>query len=325
MVHIIGKQKASQTPSGGTALGGTALGGTAKGTGKSGPSWQIEGSDQAFAADVLEASFDQPVVVQFHATWCEPCKQLAPRLEKQLAAFKGGIRLVRIDIDQNPMVATQMRVQSVPMVVVFFEGRPVDGFMGNVTDAQLSGLIKKIAQFANIPEATEDEAQAAALDRAEEAFITGDIGAAYADFSDLWRKGYEPVRTLSGLVRVLLCQSRPEDARQAYDGAADALRKDPAIQRLGAMIDAFVDLQGDVASANDQGSALGACRSRMVAGEFPAAVECLLGVLADARKDGDTDLFDKGRHLLVMIFDVLDTSHPATKQGRRRLSSLLFS
>src|ERR1700742_2107944 len=114
-----------------------------------------DGSDATFMADVIEASREQPVIVDFWATWCGPCKQLGPALEKAVEAAKGAVKLVKIDVDKNPAVAGQLRVQSIPTVYAFVDGRPVDGFQGALPDSQVQAFIDKLIGPAE-PEAIDD-------------------------------------------------------------------------------------------------------------------------------------------------------------------------
>src|SRR3954471_18252543 len=107
-----------------------------------------DATDASFAADVLDASRDQPVIVDFWATWCGPCRQLGPALEKAVAASKGKVKLVKVDIDKNPAYAGQLRVQSIPAVFAFVDGQPVDGFMGALPDSQVKAFVDKLAKLA---------------------------------------------------------------------------------------------------------------------------------------------------------------------------------
>src|SRR5579862_6437893 len=133
-----------------------------------------EGSDQGFAADVVDASKVQPVIVDFWATWCGPCKTLGPALEKAVLAAKGAVKLVKIDIDKNPVFAGQLRVQSIPTVYAFVDGRPVDGFMGAVPESQLKAFIDKLVQAGGGAGSEVDQL----LAMAKEALELGDTGGA---------------------------------------------------------------------------------------------------------------------------------------------------
>ena len=131
-----------------------------------------DGTDASFVADVIEASKDTPVIVDFWATWCGPCRQLGPSIEKNVLAAKGKVKLVKIDIDQNPQFAGQLRVQSIPAVFAFVGGRPVDGFMGALPDSQVKQFVDRIAGQA--PANATDEL----LAMAKESLDVGDVGGA---------------------------------------------------------------------------------------------------------------------------------------------------
>src|SRR5205814_5404650 len=106
-----------------------------------------DATDASFAADVLDASRDTPVIVDFWATWCGPCRQLGPALEKAVAATKGAVKLVKVDIDKNPAYAGQLRVQSIPAVFAFVDGRPVDGFTAALPESQVKAFVEKLAKL----------------------------------------------------------------------------------------------------------------------------------------------------------------------------------
>src|SRR5512140_2293380 len=134
-----------------------------------------DATDASFAADVLDASRDTPVIVDFWATWCGPCRQLGPALEKAVAAAKGAVRLVKVDIDKNPAYAGQLRVQSIPAVFAFVDGQPVDGFMGALPDSQVKAFVDRLAKLgaAGAGGGVED-----LLDMARESLELGDAGGA---------------------------------------------------------------------------------------------------------------------------------------------------
>src|ERR1700742_1469380 len=134
-----------------------------------------DGSDATFMADVIEASQTTPVIVDFWATWCGPCKQLGPALERAVEAAKGAVKLVKIDVDKNPAIAGQLRVQSIPTVYAFVDGQPVDGFMGAVPDSQLKAFIDKLIGPV-VPESAAEIEDILAL--AVESLAVGDIGGA---------------------------------------------------------------------------------------------------------------------------------------------------
>src|SRR5690606_4332261 len=131
-----------------------------------------DGSDASFAQDVLEASRTTPVIVDFWATWCGPCRQLGPALEKAVLATKGKVKLVKIDVDKNPAYAGQLRVQSIPAVFAFVGGRPVDGFMGALPDSQVKQFVDRLAAAAGGGDAGDEVAEL--LGMAQESLELGD-------------------------------------------------------------------------------------------------------------------------------------------------------
>src|ERR1700753_4330813 len=147
-----------------------------------------EGSDASFAADVIDASRTQPVIVDFWATWCGPCRQLTPALEKAVLAAKGAVKLVKIDVDKNPGYAGQLRVQAIPTVYAFVDGRPVDGFMGALPDSQVKAFIDKLIG----PQGPSEVDDILAL--AKESLDLGDLGGAAQAFAEVLRLEPENVK-----------------------------------------------------------------------------------------------------------------------------------
>ena len=138
-----------------------------------------DATDASFMADVVEASRDQPVIVDFWATWCGPCRQLGPALEKAVTAAKGKVKLVKVDIDKNPAYAGQLRVQSIPAVFAFVDGKPVDGFMGALPDSQVRDFVDKLAKLAGPVVSELDEL----LEIGKESLALGDMGGAAQAFA----------------------------------------------------------------------------------------------------------------------------------------------
>src|ERR1700756_3301457 len=161
-----------------------------------------DGTDASFVADVLEDSRVQPVIVDFWATWCGPCRQLGPALERAVAAAKGKVKLVKIDIDRNPSFAGQLRVQSIPAVFAFVDGRPVDGFMGALPESQVAAFVDKLAKQGG-----------AGPSPAKESLDLGDAGGAAQAYAQVLQHEPENVKALGGLARVYMTAGDVERAK----------------------------------------------------------------------------------------------------------------
>ena len=172
-----------------------------------------EGSDAAFGKDVIEASRTQPVIVDFWATWCGPCKTLGPALERAVVAAKGKVKLVKIDIDKNPVFAGQLRVQSIPTVYAFVDGRPVDGFMGAVPESQVKAFIERLVQAGGSGAAGSEIGQLLTL--AKESLDLGDTGGAAQAYAEALRLEPDNLSAIGGLARCYLASGDVERAAVA--------------------------------------------------------------------------------------------------------------
>ncbi len=287
-------------------------------------------STETFEADVLTASMTAPVVVDFWADWCGPCKQLTPILEKAVLAAGGKVSLVKVDIDKNQMLASQLRIQSIPTVYAFFQGRPVDGFQGVVPESEIKAFIDRLLELQG-EETGPDQGVEDYLNAGDAALDEGDIAAAAQLFGQVMQAEADNVRALTGLARCHLAMGDLDQAKQTLALTPPDKKNDPLVASVEATL-ALAEAApsgGDVASlkaAVDADPTNLAARfdyagALIGAGDVEAAMgELLLIVERDRTWDDDA-----ARKKLVTLFDALGPTHPATLQGRRRLSSILFS
>jgi putative thioredoxin len=281
-----------------------------------------EGSDASFVADVIEASKVQPVIVDFWATWCGPCKQLTPALEKAVKGAKGAVKLVKIDIDRNPVFAGQLRVQSVPTVYAFVGGKPVDGFMGAVPDSQLKAFIERLVGDADGSEIDE------LLAMAKESLDLGDIGGAAQAYAQALQLEPENVAAIGGMARCYLLggdnERAAEIAAMAPPGAknADLESVRAALALSAAAPSETAEFEKRLAAdADDHEARFEMAKALAGKGDFQAAVDQLLEVIARDRDWND----GAARAQLLTVFEAAGQISDTTRQGRRRLSSILFS
>jgi putative thioredoxin len=286
----------------------------------------IEGSDRGFQNEVLRASMTTPVIVDFWAPWCGPCRQLGPALEAAVRSANGAVKLVKINIDQNPAYAGQLRVKSIPAVIAFDKGRPVDGFVGALPPSEVDKFVRKIVGGGPTPQETD-----ALLKRAQAALDAGDAGGAAQDFATLLQMAPDNAPAIAGLARCYLAGGDPGRARELLAMVPEAKAGDPAIQGVQAALaladkavgdDEVAALEKAVAAApQDHAKRFALAQSLAARSDFEAAADHLLRIIA-ANRDWNESA---ARAELLKVFEAAGPSSSVTKDGRRRLSSLLFS
>ncbi|SMH54387.1 thioredoxin family protein [Azospirillum agricola] len=290
-----------------------------------------DSSDRAFMADVIEASQSVPVIVDFWAPWCGPCKQLGPVIEKVVRAAKGAVRLVKIDTDQNPMVASQLRIQSIPAVYAFFQGRPVDGFMGAKPESELKAFVDKLVKLAKSAGVGADDPLEEALLQAKEMLEEGDLQGAVELYSQILHEEPENARAYAGIVRCFIAAEDLEKAKTMLARAPDSIAKDKEL----AVVRSELELREQAANAgpipelmekvavdpNDHQSRFDLAMALFAAGKREAAVDELLQIVRRDRSWND----DGARKQLVKFFEAFGPTDPLTVQTRRKLSTILFS
>jgi putative thioredoxin len=286
------------------------------------------GSTETFMADVIDASHDVAVVVDFWAEWCGPCKTLGPQLEKAVRDAKGAVRMVKIDVDKNKELAAQMRIQSIPAVYAFRDGRPVDGFVGAIPESQIKQFVGKLAATA-APGAS-PIAEAVAL--AKEALAAGDQPRAANIFAQIVQHDPGNVDAMAGLAKIALAK---KDLKQAADilakiPAEHANHADVVAARAGLELaqegqkaaGAVGELQARLEKdPKDHQARLDLASALFAAGQREQAIDQLLELVRRDREWNE----QAARKQLVKFFEAIGLGDPLTVQARKRLSSILFS
>jgi putative thioredoxin len=289
-----------------------------------------DGTDASFAADVLEASREVPVIVDFWAPWCGPCKQLGPALERAVRAERGAVKLVKIDTDKNPRFASQLGVQSIPAVYAFFQGRPVDGFVGAVPESSLKQFVKRLTQLggeAGGPSPIEE-----ALAMAKEALAAGDAASAANIYTQILQHEPENVDAIAGLAKIALERKDLARAREMLVKVPATAQNHPEIVATRAALElaeagekasgAIHEYEHRLASdPNDHAARLELASALFAAGKREEAIEHLLTLIKKDRAWNE----EAARKQLVKFFEAMGPTDPLTIAARRRLSSILFS
>ncbi len=285
-----------------------------------------ETTTQTFVKDVIEESKRQPVLIDFWAPWCGPCKQLTPILEKAVRGAKGKVKLVKMNIDEHPQIPGQMGIQSIPAVIAFVGGRPADGFMGAVPESQVTAFIEKLTKGMPGPASVGD-----LIKEAEAAIGEGDFQTAASIYAEILQDDATNIAALAGLARCYAETGAMEQAKQTLAMIPEAKRSEPPVKAVQAMIDLAEQAEslGPVteleqklaANPADHQARFDLAVALNAKGDRLSAANHLLDIVKRDRKWND----DGARKQLVQFFEAWGGTDEATVEGRKRLSSILFS
>ncbi|MEO0636271.1 MAG: co-chaperone YbbN [Pseudomonadota bacterium] len=290
----------------------------------------------AFKADVVDESLNQPVLVDFWAPWCGPCKQLTPAIEAAVQAAGGAVKLVKMNIDEHPAIAGQLGVQSIPAVFAFSKGQPIDGFMGALPQSEVASFIDRVVQASGGPAPSPQEQDIdAALEQADAALAAGpepqNVQSAAQIYAAVLQQAPENIRALAGLARCYLAVGETAKAKELLEPLADDLKTKPEV----------APILGQIALA-EEADALGdlselKARADANPDNHQSNFDFALALAANGHKEEATDRLiaifkadreweeDGARKQLLKFFEAWGNSDPATVTGRRKLSAALFS
>ncbi|WP_103257336.1 thioredoxin [Tabrizicola aquatica] len=284
-----------------------------------------DATEASFMADVIEASREVPVIVDFWATWCGPCKTLGPMLEAAVTAAKGKVRMVKVDVDQNQRIAAQLRIQSIPTVYAFWQGQPVDGFQGAVPASELKAFIDRVSALGG------DGGLADAIQAAEEMLTEGAAVDAAETFAAILGEEPENPVAYGGLVRAHIALGNLEQAESFLAAAPDKVAKSKELDAARAQLELAkqaanagpeAELRAAVdANPDDHQARYDLAAALLAAGNPKEAVDQLLELFRRDREWND----GAARAQLFTIFDALKPQDPIVLAGRRRLSSMIFA
>ena len=292
------------------------------------PDMIVDGTDATFMADVVEASKDRPVIVDFWAPWCGPCKTLGPMIESAVKKAKGAVKLVKIDIDQNPAYAQQLQVQSIPTVYAFYQGRPVDAFQGALPQSQIEAFVGKLAELAG---GSADGGLGEAVAAAEEMLEEGAVTDAAQTFAAILEEDPENAAAYGGLVRAYVALGDLDQAQAVLNGAPEAIARAPELDaahakiqlaRQAASAGPVAELRERVeADPQDHKARYDLATALQASGDTQGAVDELLELFRRDREWND----GAAKTQLFTIFDSLPGKDPIVLSGRRKLSSMIFA
>lgn len=284
-----------------------------------------DSTEATFMQDVIEASREVPVIVDFWATWCGPCRTLGPALEAAVLAAKGKVRMVKVDVDQNQMIAQQLRIQSIPTVYAFWQGQPVDGFQGAIPASEIKKFIDKLSDLAG------DGGLAEALEAADQMLAEGAVTDAAETFAAILGEEPENPGAYAGLMRCHLALGQLDQAEAMLAAVPAAIAKAKEIEAVRAQL----ELARQAASAGpeqelraaveadpaDRQARFDLALALHAAGKVEEAVDTLLDLFKLDREWNE----GAAKAQLITIFEAMKPTDPVVLKGRRRLSSMIFA
>jgi putative thioredoxin len=282
-------------------------------------------SEANFMAEVVEKSMTVPVIVDFWAPWCGPCRQLGPALEAAVTAAKGKVVMAKVNVDENQGISSQLRIQSIPTVYAFWQGQPVDGFQGALPASELQKFVEKLSAMAG------DGGLADAIAAAEEMLGEGAAEDAAETFAAIFEEDPKSAEALGGLIRAKLALGKVDEAQALVDGADPALASSGPVEAAKAQLQLALqaadagplgELEAAVsANPDDHQARFDYAQALHAAGNVEEAVEQLLDLFRRDREWND----GAAKAQLFTIFDALKPNDPIAQKGRRRLSSMIFA
>ena len=285
-------------------------------------------TEASFMADVVEASQTIPVIVDFWAPWCGPCKTLGPQLENAVIAAKGAVKMAKVNVDENQGIAGQLRVQSIPTVYAFWQGQPIDGFQGAVPESEIKAfVVRVVAAGGGAADGGLDEA----VEAAEEMLTEGQAEDAVQTFQAILGEDPAHAGAYGGLVRALIALDNLDEAEATLNGAPAEIADTPELEAAFAQLELAKQAQnagplGDLQAAlaadpNDHQVRLDYAQALYAGGQAEAAVDELLDLFGRDREWND----GAAKTQLFTIFDALKPNDPIVLNGRRKLSSMIFA
>ncbi|GAA4222607.1 putative thioredoxin [Sagittula marina] len=281
-----------------------------------------------FMAEVVEASQETPIIVDFWAPWCGPCKQLGPALEKVVTEAKGAVKMVKVNVDQAQMIASQLQIQSIPTVYAFYKGQPVDGFQGALPESELKAFVARVVE-AGGGEAPED-GLSEALDTADEMLEQGAAADALEIYAAVLEEDATSARAFAGMVRCQISLGDLEQAEAILNGAPVEISKAPELEAAHAQLELAKqaagagpvgELQAQVeANPDDHQARFDLAQALHANGDAEGAVAQLLELFRRDREWND----GAAKTQLFTVFDALKPNDPVVLNGRRKLSSMIF-